>query len=85
MFSSSAFYPLTNTYTALLATGDLRLVRDEALHSELVAYAARLEAEREGMGRYITQVFGDGSRIVHTFPFMRRLVSGDTRSRGQSR
>src|SRR5215213_8487836 len=52
-FSSSAFYPITDTYTALLATGDLRLVRDEALRSELVAYAARMDAEREGMGRYM--------------------------------
>ncbi len=78
VFSSSAFYPLTNTYTALLATGDLRLVRDDSLRSELVAYAARMDAEREGMGRYILQVFGDGSRIVRTFPFMRRLFSGDT-------
>jgi hypothetical protein len=86
VFSSSAFYPLTNTYTALLATGDLRLVRDEALRSELVAYSARMEAEREGMGRYITQVFGDGSRIVRTFPFMRRLFSGDTaRMRAEAR
>jgi hypothetical protein len=77
-FSSSAFYPITDTYTTLLATGDLRLVRDEALRSELVAYAARMDAEREGMGRYIQLVIGDGSRIVRTFPFMRRLFSGDT-------
>jgi hypothetical protein len=78
VFSSSAFYPLTSTYATLLATGDLRLVRDEPLRSELVAYAARMDAEREAMGRYIPQVFGDGSRIVHTFPFMRLLFSGDT-------
>jgi hypothetical protein len=37
-----------------------------------------MDAERDGMGRYIQQVFGDGSRIVRTFPFMRRLFSGDT-------
>jgi hypothetical protein len=77
-FSSSAFYPITDTYTALLATGDLRLVRDEALRSELVAYAARMDAEREGMGRYMQLVIGDGSRIVRTFPFMRRLFSADS-------
>jgi hypothetical protein len=86
VFSSSAFYPLTNTYTTLLATGDLRLVRNDSLRSELVAYAARMDAEREGMGRYILQVFGDGSRIVRTFPFMRRLFSGDTaRMRAEAR
>jgi hypothetical protein len=85
-FSSSAFYPITDTYTALLATGDLRLVRDEALRSELVAYAARMDAEREGMGRYMQQVIGDGSRIVRTFPFMRRLFEGDTaRLRAETR
>jgi len=85
-FSSSAFYPITDTYTALLATGDLRLVRDEALRSELVAYAARMDAEREGMGRYMQQVIGDGSRIVRTFPFMRRLFEGDTaRLRAEAR
>ena len=85
-FSSSAFYPLTDTYTALLATGDLRLLRDEALRRELVAYAARMDAEREGMGRYMQQVVGDGSRIVRTFPFMRRLFSGDTaRMRAEAR
>jgi len=85
-FSSSAFYPLTDTYTALLATGDLRLIRDESLRRELVAYAARMDAEREGMGRYIQQVIGDGSRIVQTFPFMRQLFSPDTaRIRAEAR
>jgi hypothetical protein len=77
VFSSSAFYPLTSTYATLLATGDLRLVRDEALRGELVAYAARMGAERDAMGRYIPQVFGDGSRITRTL----RIETGRLRAR----
>lgn len=76
VFSSSAFQPLTSTYATLLTTGDLRLVRDEALRGELVAYAARVDAERAG-GGFSLEALGDAGRIVRTFPFMRRLVTGD--------
>lgn len=76
VFSSSAFQPLTGTYATLLATGDLRLVRDEALRGELVAYAARVESERAG-GGFTLEALGDAGRIVRTFPFMRRLVFMD--------
>lgn len=76
VFSSSAFQPLTGTYATLLATGDLRLLRDEALRGELVAYAARMDAERDALGGYTQQTLGDFGRLVRTFPFMRRLFSG---------
>ena len=77
-FSSSEFQPINGTYAALLTTGDLRLIRDELLRGELVAYAARLDAERENMRFYTQQAFGDAPRVVRAFPFVRGYLAGNT-------
>lgn len=76
-FSSSEFQPLTGSYAALLTTGDLRLIRDEALRNELVAYSTHVDAERENLRFFAQQAFGDAGRIARAFPFVRGMFSGD--------
>jgi hypothetical protein len=70
-FSASDFQPLTGSFTTLLATGDIRLVRNDTLRAALVAYAARLESERENLRFFFEQGFGDPGRLARTLPFVR--------------
>ena len=70
-FSASDFKPLTGTYTALLATGDLRLIRNDTLRARLVAYAAMLDAEQEKMRFFLNQAFGDPARMATAVPYIR--------------
>ncbi len=70
-FSASDFQPLTGSYVALLASGDLRIIRTDTLRSQLVAYAARLDSERDKLQFFFAQAFGDPGRIARVLPFMR--------------
>ena len=70
-FSASDFQPLTGSFTTLLATGDIRLIRTDTLRASLVAYAARLESERENLRFFFEQGFGDPGRLARTLPFVR--------------
>jgi hypothetical protein len=83
-FSASDFQPVLGTYAALMSTGELRLIRDERARTRLVAYAARLESERE-MLRYLwQQAFGDVGRVPRALPFMRRLFSDPAAARSEA-
>lgn len=42
-----------------MTMGDLRLIRDERLRVQLVAYATRMEGERENLRLYWQQGFSD--------------------------
>lgn len=76
-FSSSDFRPLSGTYGALLAGGDLRIIRTDSLRVGLVAYSATLEHERLMLQFFLEQGFGDAGSVVRSLPFMRRLFSAD--------
>jgi hypothetical protein len=71
VFSASDFRPLTGSYTALLTTGDIRLIRTDTLRSRLVGYEARLESERESLRFFFEQAFSDPGRLARALPFMR--------------
>ncbi|GJG85130.1 hypothetical protein tb265_03110 [Gemmatimonadetes bacterium T265] len=60
-----------------MTTGDLRLIRDEALRGDLVSYAARVDGVVVGNRFYAQQAFGDVGRLVRAFPFMRGVFAGD--------
>jgi hypothetical protein len=83
-FSASDFQPVLGTYTALMSTGDLRLIRDEPARTRLVAYAARLESEREMLRSLWQQAFGDVGRVPRALPFMRRLFSDRATARAEA-
>lgn len=70
-FGASNFQPVTGTYAALLATGDLRLLHDERLRARVVTYAARLDSEREILRDMWQQAFGDAGRVARVLPYMR--------------
>lgn len=81
VFSASDFRPLTGSYTALLTTGDIRLIRTDTLRSRLVGYEARLESERESLRFFFEQAFSDPGRLARVLPFMRgTFVRGGGRS-----
>ncbi|HEX5723935.1 MAG TPA: hypothetical protein VFX98_00640 [Longimicrobiaceae bacterium] len=75
-FSSSGFQPLSGTYGALLAAGDLRLIRTDSLRARLVAYAARLEHEQAMLRFFLEQAFDEPAAVARPMPFLRRLVFG---------
>lgn len=76
-FSSSDFRPLTGTYTALQAAGDLRLIRTDSLRAEIVAYGATLEYGRSMLQFFLQQGFGDAGRVARALPFLRGIFSMD--------
>src|SRR5262245_54398100 len=77
-FGSSDFQPLSGTFTALTAAGDLRLIRTDSLRAMIVAYAASLDYERGMLAFYVQQAFGDADRFIRAAPFMHQLFSSDS-------
>lgn len=82
-FSSSNFEPLSGTYDALLATGDLRLIRTDSLRALLVAYASSLEHEQTMLRLFLEQTASDPARIARAIPFIRRMIFGPGRVRAR--
>lgn len=76
-FSASEFQPVTGTYDALLSTGDLRLVRNDSLRGQLVAYASELADERDRLQFFLEQGFGDPGRLMRPLPFLAPAFFGD--------
>jgi hypothetical protein len=77
VLASSAFTPLTGSYAALLAGGDLRLVRTDSLRARIVEYTALLDVEREMLRFFLSQAFGDSRGLVEPLPFLRTLAMRD--------
>jgi hypothetical protein len=73
IFSSSNLQTRSGTVTALLSSGDLRLVHTDSLRAEIVAYAAGLASDEEMFRLYFAQAFSDPGRIGRVLPFTRRL------------
>jgi hypothetical protein len=71
LFSTSDFQPLSGTYTALSASGDLRLIHTDTLRAQLVAYDARLENERQKLAFFLEQAYREPGRVMRALPFMR--------------
>jgi hypothetical protein len=72
-FSASELQPLTGSYTALLASGDLRIIHTDTLRSQLVAYAAMLDSERDKLQFFFDQAFGDPGRLARVLPRQRLM------------
>ncbi len=75
-FSSSDLQPLSGTYGALLATGDIRLIRTDSLRALLVAYDATLEHEQAMLRLFLEQIAGDPAAIARPMPFLRGMFFG---------
>ena len=73
IFASSNLEPRIGTYTALLSSGDIRLIRTDTLRAQLIAYSAQLQSDGEMLRLYLEQAFLDPGRIARVFPFTRRL------------
>lgn len=69
--ASSNFQPLTGTYTALIGTGDLRLLRSDSLRTLVVAYAARVESDRAILQLILQMGMGVADLLPRKFPFFR--------------
>lgn len=74
VFSASDFQPIAGTYGALIATGDLRLIRDDSLRARLVAYAGRLDYEDGNLAFYREQAFSDPGRLARSLPFLQFVL-----------
>lgn len=72
-FSFDDLEPLTGTYTALIQSGDLQLLHDDSLRFRVIAYAADMEAAREGMRHKENQMYRSleqwwqSQALVHLF------------------
>jgi hypothetical protein len=71
------FQPVTGALEALLSTGDLRLVRSDALRAGLVAYGTLLDGEVRRSAESRATWFAAIGPLVAAFPFMRGLFLGD--------
>jgi hypothetical protein len=57
------FEPLTGTLTALIEGGDLRLIRNDSLRFELVAFSAQIDAAGQILGHSETLIFNSIERV----------------------
>jgi hypothetical protein len=59
--------PLLGTVTTLIETGDIRLIRDAELRSEIVAYASLMVTDMEELSRFVTRntSASDTERVRH--------------------
>lgn len=73
-FGASDFQPLSGTYGALIASGDLRLIRTDSLRTRLVAYSGMLASEGEMLRFFLGQAFGNPTMIARTLPFFAGLT-----------
>lgn len=71
---NSEFQPLTGTYTALISSGDLALIRTDSLRALLVAYSAHVVQAESQLRLYIDQSFGDINQLAAAFPFVSDLA-----------
>lgn len=67
----SGFQPLTGTHTALLSTGDLRILRNDTLRARVVEYAAALESETQRLNQFREVDIGLAGPMARALPFMR--------------
>lgn len=79
---ASGFQPVTGTYRALLATGDLRLIGSDSLRAGLMSYFETLdhEAQRAYQLRGIT--FDVIEHMVRALPFTRGIFIGEMNTAG---
>lgn len=57
--------PRLGTLTALLQTGDVRLLRDDSLRSRLIGYASEMDYDLAELGRTVDLVLA-GERLLHS-------------------
>jgi hypothetical protein len=74
VFSSSNLQPRAGTYTALLSSGDIRLIHTDSLRAQIVAYAAQLQSDEDMFRLYFEQAFLDPGRLAKVMPFVRRML-----------
>ena len=71
---NAEFQPLTGTYTALISSGDLRLIDTDSLRALLVAYSAHLVHADSQLRFYAEQSFSSPNQLAVAFPFLSGLV-----------
>jgi hypothetical protein len=74
------FEPLTGTLTALVESGDLRLIRNDSLRFELVAFSALIDAADKMLGHTERLIFNSIERLSlgrarHSQSAVRRLAN----------
>jgi hypothetical protein len=80
--AGSDYQPLEGNYRALIGTGDLRLVRNDSLRSQLAAYAAALESEGRRQEQLRQAVTAQAAPLARAMPFMRRVFLGHVSAAG---
>jgi hypothetical protein len=75
------FEPLTGTLTALVESGDLRLIRNDSLRFELVAFLSLLETSEQFLAHTETMIFDSIERVTlgrarHSQSASRQVVNG---------
>lgn len=60
------FYPLTGVYSALMQSGDLSLIRNAALRSEIATVASALEGAEQQVRGVEQHLLGEGVRATET-------------------
>ncbi len=68
--SSSDFRALSGTYTALMSTGDLRLVRNDTLRARLVSYASTVENESQRLSQLRGVLMDQAQPLARAMPFI---------------
>jgi hypothetical protein len=48
--------PVMGTVTTLIGTGDIRMIRDPALRSRIIAYAGSMESDKEALARNVDRL-----------------------------
>jgi hypothetical protein len=48
--------PVMGTVTTLIGTGDIRMIRDPALRSQIIAYAGSMESDKEALARNVDRL-----------------------------
>jgi hypothetical protein len=71
--SNAEFQPLSGTFTALVSSGDLRLIRTDSLRALLVGYSAHLAHAESQLRLFVEQSFGSPNQMAVALPFLPRL------------
>ena len=71
---NSEFQPLTGTYTALISSGDLRVIRTDSLRALLVGYSAHLVQAESQLRFYLEQSGRSPNQLAVAFPFLPGLA-----------
>jgi hypothetical protein len=68
---------VSGSYQALLTAGELRLIRNDRLRAQVVAYTASLAHERDMLFLFMQEVIGSAGPLARALPFVRSIFIED--------